>query len=490
MGDQARAAEATERLLQLFDPSEPAAIDLRIGLAAFLGENPATLQRALAHARLVVQVRGDDPRAISVMADLMERTGARAEAAQLIDRLVGWERDRNRQHDLHLRKAKMLATMPGQEAEALDAVEHAASINPGNRETITLLTELLDRLGQSHRVAAYLQPIRGAMLANVSRGAVSLRDLRLLSHVASRTEPRLADMANLLLFAIEPTSTEPPQGHMQTASAAGLQQVLQTPALRSAMYSSAEPPALHELLRTVDVVLDRMASEFPVLDPNEAAPIPPSADPRSISVLLRQWADLLGIGDMQTAACSENNAVAALLGEPSVLRLGADLWARGDSAAWRGCAAIALARAALGAPRARSLPPYELDLLLAACFETAEVFNPITADPDPRRLREITIELGKLLPRANRKAIQRACNSLASRAFDPATTARVTLTTDLRMAAVMTGDVGGCLAAACLLDGIAGGSLKQRVSRSPLALELLVFLLSDAHLEARATATA
>jgi hypothetical protein len=232
-----------------------------------------------------------------------------------------------------------------------------------------------------------------------------------------------------------------------------------------------------------------MASEFPVLDPNEAAPIPPNADPNSIAVLLRQWADLLGIGDIQAAACNEANAVVVLPGDPTVLRLGGNLWARGDPAAWRGCAAIGLARAALGAAKARSLPAYELDLLLAACFETAEVFNPITADPDPRRLREITIELGKLLPRANRKAVQQACNSLASRAFDPAATARATLTTDLRLAAVLTGDVGGCLAAACLLDGIAGGSLKQRISRSAMALELLVFLLSDAHLEARFAAT-
>jgi tetratricopeptide (TPR) repeat protein len=489
MGDQTRAAEATERLLQLFDPSEPAAIDLRIGLAAFLGENPSTLQRALAHARLVVQVRGEDPRAIAVMADLLERSGARAEAAQLIDRLIKWERDRSRQHDLHLRKAKMLATMPGQEAEALAAVEHAASISPGNRETITLLTELLDRTGQSHRVSAYLQPIRGALLANVSRGAVSLRDLRLLSHVASRTASPLAEMANLLLFAIEPTSTEPPAGHMRTASAAGLQQVLQTPALRSALYSSAEPPALHELFRTIEVVLERMAADFPILDPNAATPLPPSANPSSIAVLLRQWGDLLGLGEIQAGACAEERAVVALLGDPVELRLGTGLWARGDPAAWRGCAAIALARTALEAAKARSLSPVDMDLLLAACFETVEVFNPITADPDPRRLRELTIHLGKMLPRANRKAVQRACNSLASRAFDPATTARATLTTDLRLAVVMTGDVGGCLSAACLLDGVADGGLKQRINRSSLALELLVFLLSDAHLEARAIAT-
>src|SRR5690606_29476800 len=36
MGDDRRAAEATERLLQLFDPSEPSAIDLRMGIATFL----------------------------------------------------------------------------------------------------------------------------------------------------------------------------------------------------------------------------------------------------------------------------------------------------------------------------------------------------------------------------------------------------------------------------------------------------------------------
>src|SRR5690606_29448520 len=43
MGDDARAAAATERLLELFEPSEPSAIDLRMGIASFLSSSPETL---------------------------------------------------------------------------------------------------------------------------------------------------------------------------------------------------------------------------------------------------------------------------------------------------------------------------------------------------------------------------------------------------------------------------------------------------------------
>ena len=67
----------------------------------------------------------------------------------------------------------------------------------------------------------------------------------------------------------------------------------------------------------------------------------------------------------------------------------------------------------------------------------------------------------------------------------PSATAKATLSTDFRLAVVLTGDVGGCISAACLLDGVAGGSLKQRVNRSGTAQRLVNFVLSDAYAELR-----
>jgi hypothetical protein len=84
--------------------------------------------------------------------------------------------------------------------------------------------------------------------------------------------------------------------------------------------------------------------------------------------------------------------------------------------------------------------------------------------------------------------LERVCESLSGYEFAPSATARATLASDLRLAALFSGDVGGVLGAACLLDGVAGGSLKQRINRSTAAQTLLAFMLSDDFLRLRATA--
>ncbi|HWB77502.1 MAG TPA: hypothetical protein VG755_21195, partial [Nannocystaceae bacterium] len=160
MGDDRRAAAATERLLEQFDPSEPSAIDLRMGIASFLAVSPETLPRALDHARIVLDARPDDPRALQLMADLMERAGQGVGAAELLERLAARERNRDRLHDILLRRAKLLASDPAQQGAALDAIERAANLNPGNRETVSLFVDQLERAGQTDRIAAYLGPIR------------------------------------------------------------------------------------------------------------------------------------------------------------------------------------------------------------------------------------------------------------------------------------------------------------------------------------------
>src|SRR5690606_12929401 len=137
--------------------------------ASFLSTDRETLPRAIDHARLVLEARPEDPRAIQLMADLLQRADRRAEAATLLDRLAARERNRERLHDIYLRKARLLAEVPGRESEALDAVERAAAINPGNRETVSLLVDQLNRMGQSGRVATYLEPIRKALVANIQR---------------------------------------------------------------------------------------------------------------------------------------------------------------------------------------------------------------------------------------------------------------------------------------------------------------------------------
>ncbi len=488
LGRDPEAATATERLLELYGPGEPSAIDLRMGLAASLGADPQTLGRALHHAGVVLEARPNDARAVTLMADLLERNRQRVEAAHLLDRLRARERDRSKLHDIHLRQARLLAGAEGHEAEALAAAERAVRMNPGHREGVTLLTNLLKRAGQSERLADYLPSIRGAMLAKITRAALSLRDLNLLTQIARNHQPELAALADAAAHAIEPGSAPPPPGHLRSATRTGLSQLLQASDKRETLLSTAELPELHELLIAVDPVLPRMTQDFRVFADADATALPPGANGNSFATLLDQWATLLGLRRPRLQASATHNACVLLPGQHPTLRLGTNLWMQGDPQSWRGLAAVAMARYAWSGALVRSLPPIDMDLLLATSFETVRVFNAITADPDPRRLQELAAQLGKHLPRRNRKVLERVCESLSGYEFAPSATARATLASDLRLAALFTGDVGGVLGAACLLDGVAGASLKQRINRSSAAQTLLAFILSDDFLRLRAVA--
>jgi tetratricopeptide (TPR) repeat protein len=486
LGDDRRAAAATERLLELFDPTEPSAIDLRMGVAAFLAASPETLPRALDHARTVLEVRADDPRAMQLMADLLERAGKREEAAAVLDRLAARERGRERLHDIHLRRAKLLADLPGRERDALDAIERAAAINPGNRETVALFVEQLHRTGQSARIATYLPPIRSAVVTNIGRGALSIRDLRLLARVAEVASPPLCRVATAMVDALEPPSDRPRV--RQAVSEASLRLVLDTASLRNALLAEGEPAALHALVGAVEGVVARLIREFPVVGPLDVAQIPRTVDAADATESARRYAEVLGLRPPRLLGSNTHNTVMLLQDVVPSIRFGLNLWNQADAPALRGLVAVSLARFAFGAPRARALPPAALDLLLAASFEAVEVFNPMTGDHDAKRLAELVTQLRTVLPRRQRKIVEDSCRALASYAFDSGATARAMRTSDLRLAAVLSTDPGACLAAACLLDGVVGGSLKERINRSRSAQELVVFLLGDDGLAVQAAA--
>jgi hypothetical protein len=487
MGRDAEAAEATERLLALYEPGEASAIELRMGVARFLGRSADTMPRALDHARIALQARPDDPRTITLMAELLERNGQRIDAARLLERLSTRERDRAKLHEILLRQARLLATSGDHQAEAIQAAEKAAELSPGHRDTIRLLVTLLEQNKTIERIAGLAPAIRAAMQANIVRGAVSVRDLRLLASVERPISPRLADFTDLVCHAIDPSSVPPPEDHLKPASVHGVAALL-SEEVRPRLLG-AESLALHEILQAVDPVLPRLAADFPLASESDVVPLPHNAEAQSFAALLQTWARVCGVDAPSVVACNTHNASTLLAARPPSLHIGTNLWMHGEPSAWRGLAAVALSRHAFGAPVARALNPMEMDLVIAAAFELVGVFNAITADPDPRRLRELVAAFGKLLPRRNRRVLERACQALAGFDIVPSMSARATLASDLRLAFVLTADVAGVLSASALLDGAVGGSLKQRIARSRGAQAHLAWMLSDDVPELRRIAT-
>ncbi len=476
MGDDRRAAAATERLLEQFDPSEPSAIDLRMGIATFLAGSTETLPRALDHARIVLDARPDDMRALQLMADLLDRAGQPLAAAEILDRLAGRERNREKLHDILLHRAKLLASQPGHQAAALDAIERAATLSPGNRETVALFVEQLELAGQTSRIESFLGPIRNAVNANIARGAVSLRDLALLAKVARRAHAPLGKMAETIAAAIEPGAERP--AVLRTPTAAAVRQVIDSADVRTALLSEGEPAPLHTLLAALDGAVGRLAHDFPIVGAADLAPLP-RGDGAGAADVAKRLAELVGARPPRFQASNTHNTVVFLQDPLATVRLGVNLWNLGDEPATRGLVALAFARLAFGAPRVRALPPAGIDLLLAAAFEVAGVFNPLTADPDPRVLAELVAQLRTLLPRRHLKTVEDCCKALAGHPFDPGGTARAIRATDLLFATLLSADLSAVAAAACALDGVIGGSLKQRVNRSRGAQELLSHLLSD-----------
>src|SRR5690606_18402487 len=361
--------------------------------------------------------------------------------------------------------------------------------SPGNRDTITMLVDQLAAAGQTSRVAAYVAPIRGALTANVARGAVSLRDLRMLAKVAASQHPDLAQIATQLLEALDPATEARPSTEPTRATPAGLRRVLDTTELRQSLYSAGEPPALHLLLQTLEGFVARMPRNFPGVSGMDSGPAPSAVEGTVLDQHGRMLAELLQLRPPRLASSSAHNVV-LLVPEPiSTVRLGANLWSQGDREAWCGLLSVATARHALGSGRTRSLVAADLDLLLAASFEVAGVFNPTTADPDPHKLRDLVTNLRNVLPHRQRQIVAETCQTLASHPFEAGMTAVAITATDLRFAALLSGQYTQCLAAACLLDGVVGGgTLKHRVSRSRLARDLLTHLLSDEFLSVLAIA--
>jgi tetratricopeptide (TPR) repeat protein len=483
VGDVERAEDVANRLFKLLEPGDPSALEIRFNLAQALAQTQETIPHAMAHARTVLEARPNDLHALRLNVDLLERIGRPVEAANLLDRWVARAAERSEQHAITLRKATLLEAA-GELDRALEAAKHALALSPNHAVGVALTVSLLQKTGADEEVGAYLPSARAALVDRINRGEVIDEDFALLSIVAKANDRDLGTIAEILLQIILASDlAQLPEPHPATAAA--LDGLLETPALRASLYSAAEPQQLHQLLRTIDGPLGKLLGEFPALDPERAtAAILNRGDMNPVRAYARAIAFVAGVENLKLEM-AEPEHTAFLQGNPPLLRLGRNVWEQGDMLTWRGMIAVAAARLAMGSARTRTLPPGEFDLILAACFDAVGVFNPMAADPDPNRRRSLAMQLAGQWDQQTRDEVENLCKSMANYAFDPGRTTLALWSTDLRLACLLSGDLAGCLAAAAFVDGGAGSTLKKRIENSAMARELLAYLTSSEFVIAR-----
>ena len=472
------AIDAREQLIEALPEADPSRADLHLDIARELGQLPEHLDKAIAHAERARTAAPRRPDVLDVTATLYERADRVTDAVGCLLRLLEIEQDRNRRHDLLVRLAT-LESRRGKLNDAIDALERAAALRPGKRETLDMLVDLYERAGRPDAADRWVDPTRSVLLADVARGALSVRSVGLLIKMARHGRPDLTFAARMLGHALAPGSIPPPNGSPSRPIPGALLEAVQAPVLRAALRTPKEPPALDALLVALERASGAFAGEFGQLQDADEAPLPPSVDARALAPTVEALAKEAGLAPRPDVVGSlTHNAAFVIPGRPATVRIGTNLWLQGDLPAFRALLAVALARQALGAGRVRGLAPVDLDLLLAAAFEVSGVFHPLTADPDAGRLRNLAATLDKELPRRLRKEVTQACEDLASHSLAPLEASRIVTATDLRVALLLLGDAGAVLDAAALLDAVVGATRKTRINRSALAQGVVAFTLS------------
>lgn len=487
-GDTDSAALITEQLLNLFPVGDATGFELRLGLARHLASSADTLDRALHHAEQLLAQAPDNARAISLLSEVLEQAGRPLDAEVYLRKLGDQQREPADQRALHLRRARLLARSKAHTSAAIDATRLAFNVDPGDRESSQILIKLHERLGDMSGLSEFFQPARTALMRKFAIGDISTRDLQVLTHMAKATSRPLGYTIQGVLHAVDANFTAPPEEYFQPARADGLERTRE-PAILTKILHRGESLELTRLLACLEPAMERLTEFFPKFDRDKTSPMPFNVKPAVLTPVLRQWCPSVGLTAPRVASTIASNVITVLPGKQPIVQFGENLWMQGNEHDWRGLTAVALARYALGASQVRSLDRVELDLLLAAAFESVGVFNAITADPDPARLSALTTLLNRSLPRKARKILEQCCQQLSNENFTPAETSRRISVGDLRVAYLISGDAAGILGAACLMDGVSGPDLKARLQKSHLGQQLLIDLVSDPITHCRNIAT-
>ncbi|TPV92392.1 MAG: hypothetical protein B7733_25925 [Myxococcales bacterium FL481] len=459
--------------------------DDRLALARQLAQHPETHALALTHTDELLAQDADDPRPVTLKAELCEQRGRLDEATALYDDLADKLRDGEQLYDVLLRRSRLSLRSGHIDARAEAAIERAAELRPGDKATLDVLAAVFERRQSGGKLAPLVPQVHAAVLANIERGSLGADDLPRLERVTAPVDAGLTRSIRAAQAALT-ASSDPPADASRVAVVPRLRQALADPRLMSRLLARREPAALTELIRAADTALEHIRNDFAVLSPADAQAIPTATVPGRIQSVLNAWLGAAGVPRVKLLACSTPRTAVILAGSPGALHISRELWMSGDATAWRGLGALAVARWLLAPCGARSLPPADLSALLAACFTWTRVPHNVRDPGPPPRVTQLVSQLNHHVPNRCKRAISAACHRAASVPISAATVADGLLATDLRLATILTGQVRDCLAAAALLDGHADGPLLQRVRQSKQARTLLTYCLRPEMAELRA----
>lgn len=476
MGQMDEQADTIRALLSHPRFAEARKPALQRELVYLLADDNASGEEALEHCAELLREHTRDTGLIQLYSKLLERHERNIDAARALDPLLSHAPSQALVHAVRLRQAHLYAKRPDTMDSALRSVRAAVSARPEEPEGLELLLSLFERAGRSDELTSMVEAIRVATVQRMTHGQAMPRDLDNLSRLLSGRSHPASRRVQVLHEALAPEVLVPKSLRDTDHSNNPL---FRDPNSRSRARASEEPAALMELIALIETVHPGLSYLLDDLSPASILPLPSSAPVSHLGPLMHDLARALKIDTPVLTASSGRTVSALLVKSPPELRIASRLWATGDLELSVGALYVGVARYLSGAASLRSLSAPDMDLLLAAAFDLAGVFHPLSAEADERRLDQMRRSLTEHFRSADLRKLQKLCIALSEQEFPPGAARSACLMSDLRLAVLLSKDPRSILLAAAAFDGNTQGEAMLRITESPTASALLGDFLSD-----------
>lgn len=476
MGQLQKQAETIRALLahpRFAEARKPA---LQRELVLLLANDDSASAEALQHCAELLREHTRDATLIQLYSQLLEKQERFIDAAHALEPLLIEQPSTALVHAVRLRQAQLYARRMDTFDAAMTAVQTAITAAPDHADTLELFLALCEQTGRAQELDPHIEPIRIATVSRITLGNTTLKDLDNLSRLLSSRQHPAKRRVQVLHEALAPQTLSP-----KSLQGAGRLNgpLFRDPESRIRSRSSQESSDLMELLALLDPHMLEFTSTIDELNPAHVVPLPLEAVASQLGALVHSLADAMKVEAPVLTACSSSGVVAWISKSTPELRITRRLWASGDLEVGVGALYLAAARYLNGGSMIRTLSARNMDLVLAAAFDLAGVFHPLTAEPEANALEQMKQALGQKLKGGPLRALQRKCIAMQELDLAPGSAKEACLKSDLRLAVLLSKDPRTVLLTAAALDDQHFGTPIERICQSPIASALLGDFLSD-----------